>query len=242
MAAFVVREDDDAGVAWLTLNRPEKLNALSLELFGDLAAHLDRLEQDEVVRCVVIRGAGRAFCAGADLQVLGAGTVTDDPDMRSKTIARVAALPQPVLAVVHGYCFTGGLELALAADLILAADTAVFCDTHARLGLVPRWGMAARLPRRIGLSRAKRMAFTAERLSGADALAIGLCDWMEPEATLALRAKTIAAELALADPAAATQIKALYETAADLGLAEALVVERGWPTACRVKKDSYDTL
>lgn len=228
MAALVLRGDDDAGTVWLTLNRPDKLNALSPELFRELATHLDQLERSEAVRCVVIRGAGRAFSAGADIEALRAGVVTDDPDMRSRTVARVAALPCPVLAVVHGYCFTGGLELALAADLMLAADTAIFSDTHARLGLVPRWGMGARLPRRIGLSRAKRMTFTAERIGGAEALAIGLCDWIEPEATLDARAKSIAAELARADPPAVAQIKMLYEKAADLDLADALATERGW--------------
>jgi len=225
MDALVLREDAAGGIVWLTLNRPDKLNALSPALFETLAGHLDALERDESARCVVLRGAGRAFCAGADLDALRAGVVTADPDMRSRTVARLGALPQPVLAVVHGYCFTGGLELALAADLILASENAVFCDTHARLGLLPRWGMSARLPRRVGAARARRITFTAERIGGPEALAIGLCDWVEPQETLMARAHQIAGELALTGPAAA-RIRTLYDAAADLDLSEALSLER----------------
>lgn len=227
MGDLVLRNDVGA-VAVLTLNRPDKLNALSPELFADLAAHLDAIEAaGEAVRCVVIRGAGRSFCAGADAAVLATGFVTADPEFRSRTVQRLGELSRPLVAAVHGHCYTGGLELALTADIIVAADDARFCDTHAKLGIVPRWGLSARLPRRIGLAAAKRLAFTAQVVDAAEALRIGLCDHVVPAATLQDFVLDLAATIA-ATARTAPQVKCLYARTAELPLAEALDFERAF--------------
>jgi enoyl-CoA hydratase len=152
---------------------PEKLNALDTQTFEELDAHLAALEgQADRIGCVVLRGAGRNFCAGADLNAIAGATVSFKP----KVIDRLAALPQPTIAAVHGVCFTGALELALACDLIVADATARFADTHGKWGLVGAWGMIQRLPRRIGLAQAKRMMLTARTVESGEAYALRLVD------------------------------------------------------------------
>ncbi|MDQ8035216.1 MAG: enoyl-CoA hydratase/isomerase family protein, partial [Bordetella sp.] len=161
MSGTVAREDAN-GVCTLTLERPDKRNALTTAMFVALDGHLAALEtQGDTVGCVVLRGAGASFCAGADIAAMQRSQTAPDPRFKSRVIERLSALPQPVVAAVQGHCFTGGLELALAADFILAAPDAHFADTHGRWGLVAGWGMSQRLPRRIGVAQAKRMMFTA---------------------------------------------------------------------------------
>jgi enoyl-CoA hydratase/carnithine racemase len=180
-----VRRDDAGGVSTLTLNRPEKLNALDTASFEALDAHLGALQKDESVGCVVLRGAGKGFCAGADLKALAAQA--DDPPpptFKPRVIERLGLLGQPVIAAVHGVCFTGGLELALACDFIVADATARFADTHGKWGLVGAWGMGQRLSRRIGLSAAKRMMMTSRVVEAAEAHALGLVDLLAPDGKL----------------------------------------------------------
>ncbi len=183
MQSLVLRHDAE-GVCTLTLNRPDKLNALNTELFVQLDAHLAALEADMATGCVVLRGAGKAFCAGADIGALQQGVVVPTPMFKMRVIERLASLPQPVLAAVHGHCFTGGLELALAADFIAADEGASFADTHGKWGLVAGWGMTQRLPRRIGTPRAKRMMMTAQVVRAPQALAMGLVDDLATDDTL----------------------------------------------------------
>jgi enoyl-CoA hydratase len=165
---------DNGRLCTLTLNRPEKLNALDTRTFEELDGHLAELERSTAIDCVVLRGAGRGFCAGADLGDIAAATVTFKP----KVIDRLAALPQPTIAAVHGVCFTGALELALACDFIVCDATARFADTHGKWGLVGAWGMIQRLPRRIGESAAKTMMLTARTVEAEEARALGLVDVM----------------------------------------------------------------
>ncbi len=173
--ALLVREDR-GGCATLTLNRPDKLNALSIDLFCELERQVDAIGADETVGMVVLRGAGRCFCAGNDLSGIGDPRRAQDPQLQSRTIEKLANLPQPVLAAVHGFCIAGGLELALAADIIIAGASAQFGDTHARWGLTPVWGLSQRLPRRVGDAKAREMVFTCRRYSGDEALGMGLAN------------------------------------------------------------------
>lgn len=168
-----------AQVATLTLNRPEKLNALTPRMLESLRRHLDAICDDRSVACVILTGAGRSFCAGHDLEALAGGV--HDFEAEAETVDAVEELPQPVIAAVRGHCFTGGLELALACDLIVAADSAQFADTHAQWGLVPVWGMSVRLPERVGVATAKQLMYTARRVSGTDAVGLGLIDQVTSE-------------------------------------------------------------
>jgi len=176
MSSLVVREDVN-GLCTLTLNRPEKLNALNVELFSALDNHVNQLAREErTVGAVILRGAGRCFSAGHDLADIAAGEKLPRPNFQAGIIERLANLPQPVITAVHGHCYTGALELALAGDIIFAAESAKFADTHAKWALTPVWGLSQRLPRRVGTYKAREMMFTCATYSGAQALAIGLAN------------------------------------------------------------------
>jgi enoyl-CoA hydratase len=197
MSPLVLREDAD-GLATLTLHRPEKLNALTVALFAELRAHVLQLAQEtDRIGLVVLRGAGKCFSAGHDLADIAHGERPPQPHFQADTIELLANLPQPVVTAVHGHCYTGALELALAGDLIVAAESAKFADTHARWALVPVWGMSQRLPRRVGMARAQEMTYTARTFSGREAEAMGLVNWCVPDAgfdaALATTARSILA-------------------------------------------------
>jgi enoyl-CoA hydratase/carnithine racemase len=174
---------EEGGLCTLTLDRTSKLNALDTQTFEELDAHLAEIESaPDRIGCVLLRANGRAFCAGADLGGIGAGFT--DSRFKPGVIERLDCLPQPVIAAVHGVCFTGGLELALAADLILADTTARFADTHGKWGLVGAWGMTQRLPRKVGRSAAMSMMMTSREVLAKEAKEIGLVDMLAEEGGL----------------------------------------------------------
>jgi enoyl-CoA hydratase/carnithine racemase len=180
MSDLVLRTDAQ-GVVTLTLNRPEKLNALNVALFEALDAHLTDIERAPV-GVVLLRGAGRCFSAGHDLGDIASGERLPRPNYQSHVIERLAGLPLPVITAVHGHCYTGALEVALAGDIILAAESARFADTHAKWALTPVWGLSQRLPRRIGTYKAREMMFTCRTYSGRQAEAMGLANQCAPDA------------------------------------------------------------
>lgn len=182
MGSLVLREDFH-GWARLTLDRPGKLNALTVDMFTALRGHVVDLQNDASVRCVVLRGAGRCFSAGHDLADIAAGEDVPSLGWHSETLRMMEKLPMPVIAAVHGHCYTGALEVALACDFIIAADDARFGDTHAKWALTPIWGMSQRLPRRVGMATAKRLMFTADMIDSAEAVRIGLAEYAVPRAT-----------------------------------------------------------
>ena len=161
MSNELVMRIDTGGLATLTLNRPDKLNALTPQVFVQLRAHIDAIAQDKTVRCVVLAGNGRSFCAGHDLPAIAAGEHGPSPDFEAETIDALEALPQPTIARIQGHCLTGGLELALGCDLLVAAESALIGDTHGQWGLAPIWGMSVRLPERVGRAKAKELMFTS---------------------------------------------------------------------------------
>ncbi len=182
MAELVLRHDHD-GLATLTLNRPDKLNSLDQPLCQELRIHLDDIaRQTGEIGLVVLRGAGKGFCAGNDIAEMSQRVRQPEPNFKGKTVDMLAELPQPVICAVHGVCYTGGLEMALACDMIVATESARFADTHAKLGLIPMWGMSQRLPRRIGAAKAIEMMTTSRPFSGAEALAMGLVNQCFPDA------------------------------------------------------------
>ncbi len=164
----------------LTLNRPDKLNALTVEMFRELRSHVADLRKDDAIGCVVVRGTGKCFSAGHDLSDIAEGEEVPSRGWHSETLRLLEKLPKPVIAAVHGHCYTGALEVALAADFILAADSARFGDTHAKWALTPVWGMSQRLPRRVGIATAKRLMFTADMIDAEEAVRIGLAEYTVP--------------------------------------------------------------
>jgi enoyl-CoA hydratase len=224
--ALIEREDGE-GIAWLTLNRPEKLNAITREMMIELDGHLERLAVDDTIDCVVVRGAGRCFGAGHDLGETGRQDEGERRDAR--TIDRLEQLPQPTIAKVHGYCFTGSLELALACDLMVAGASAQFADTHSERGLVPIWGMSVRLPERVGRARAKDLAFTARRVGGTEALEMGLVDRCVPDDDLDQVTLELARQIVANSPGTNRMTKALSAMFPDMSRAGALAFERTRP-------------
>lgn len=195
MTDLVVREDRN-GMALLTINRPDKLNALTVDVFRQLRTHVEALSGDSSVGCVVLRGAGKCFSAGHDLADIATGEEVPSRGWHSETLRLLEKLPQPVIAAVHGHCYTGALEVALACDFIIAADSARFGDTHAKWALTPVWGMSQRLPRRVGIATAKRLMFTAEMIGAEEAVRIGLAEYMVPAADFEAEIAALAAKIA----------------------------------------------
>jgi enoyl-CoA hydratase len=170
----------------LTLNRPEVLNALNHEVFTQLETAIASIAtRAEHIGCVILSGSGKAFSAGHDLNDISSGQEAPQANFEASVLEALASLPQPVIAQVHGYCFTGALELALAADLIFVDSDTKLADTHSKFGLSPIWGMTQRLPRRIGVARAKEMMFSGRLVAADEALRIGLVDKVMPAGTLA---------------------------------------------------------
>ena len=182
MTSLVLREDRD-GCAVLTLNRPDKLNSLNVALFAELEMQVDAIAvETDRIGLVMVRGAGKCFSAGHDLNDISAGEKPPRPHFQADVIEKLANLPQPVITAVHGHCYTGALELALAGDLLVCSENAKFADTHARWALSPVWGMSQRLPRRVGLSKAREMMFTCRTFTGREAETMGLANICVPDA------------------------------------------------------------
>jgi enoyl-CoA hydratase len=194
MAELVIRTDHD-GWTLLTLNRPDKLNALTVAMFAELRDHVLALRDDDSTGCVVLRGAGRCFSAGHDLSDIATGEAVPAPGWHSETLRLLEKLPKPVVAAVHGHCYTGALEVALAADFILAADDARFGDTHAKWALTPVWGMSQRLPRRVGTATAKRLMFTADMIDATEAVRIGLAEYAVERAAFETEIEALATRI-----------------------------------------------
>jgi enoyl-CoA hydratase/carnithine racemase len=182
MNDLVLRENRD-GAAILTLNRPQKLNALSKDLIETLEEHVERIAREtKTIGLVILRGAGGNFSSGHDMaEVLQQVKAHAKPHHYVEVIDKVANLPQPVISAVQGHCSTGALELALAADLIVASASACFTDAYARWGLTPIWGLSLRLPHRIGTSKASEMMYTCRTYSGAEAYDMHLANFCFPD-------------------------------------------------------------
>ena len=216
-------------VATLTLNRPEKLNALTPGMFDELERHMAEAEANSDIRCLVLTGAGRSFCAGHDLESLAD---TDNPDHlrhAAETIDRLENLPFPTVAKIRGHCMTGGLELALACDLLVAAQSAQFADTHGKWGLAPVWGMSVRLSERIGRAKAKELSFTSRRIDGRTADALGLVNHCASEDRLDDAVEELLVAI-IGNSAGTNRIyKALMTHHAGTTRSDALTFERGLP-------------
>ncbi|BBG04790.1 MULTISPECIES: enoyl-CoA hydratase/isomerase family protein [Pseudonocardia] len=224
-----VRFEIRGSAAWITLNRPERRNALSVELLDGVATALRTAEGDRAVRSVVFAGTGPMFCAGADLtrvlDELGGAGVTDFLRRAAGLFDQVARHPKPVIAAVHGGVVAGGLELVLACDLVLAARGATFADGHARYGMFPAAGGATRLPRRIGANRAKQLLFTAEGWSAQRMYEAGLVTEVVDDDRLAAAAQQLADRIGRLSPLGLARIKDVVDTGLERSLEDALAYE-----------------
>lgn len=227
-------------VAILTLDRPEKLNALSFDLVGDLQAALDRCEQDAAVRAVVLTGAGeRAFSAGADIEDL-ARSVEGGPDQALREIVgrgqgltrRIENFPKPVIAAVNGLALGGGCEIVEATHMAVAADHAAFGKPEISLGFVPPFGGSQRLPRHVGRKRGLELILTGDPISARRALEIGLINRVVPAAELRAEACALARRIARHEPPAVAACLAAVTRGINLPIDEGLAVEASWFASC----------
>jgi enoyl-CoA hydratase len=179
----------DERVRTLTLNRPESRNALSTALRDQFFAALAEAEADDTVDVVILTGSDPVFCAGLDLKELGGQSALPDISPRWPPMRK------PVIGAINGAAVTGGLELALYCDILIASEHARFADTHARVGLLPTWGLSVRLPQKVGLGLARRMSLTGDYLSADDALRAGLVTEVVPHEQLLAAARAAASAI-----------------------------------------------
>ncbi len=200
----VLLVDTTDRVRTLTLNRPQSRNALSAQLRTEFYAALRTAQADDDVDVVILTGADPVFCAGLDLKELG--DTTELPDISPKW----PAMTKPVIGAINGAAVTGGLELALYCDILIASEQAKFADTHARVGLLPTWGLSVRLPQKVGVGLARRMSLTGDYLSATDALRAGLVTEVVPHDELLPAARKIAASIVANNQAAVRALLASY--------------------------------
>ncbi|HEY7066059.1 MAG TPA: enoyl-CoA hydratase/isomerase family protein [Chloroflexota bacterium] len=229
MSAFdtVVYEKTDA-VAWVTLSRPEVLNAYNIRMRDELYEVFAAVRDDPDVRALVLRGAGRAFCAGADLTEFGTApspTIGRRVRFARDVWALLAGLPVPSVATLHGFAFGSGLEMTLFCDLRLAAEGTAFAMPEVRLGMIPAAGGTQTIPRVGGLGAALDVLLTGRRFDAAEALRLGLVTRVVPADQLAAETAALARELAAVDPRAVRAIRQAVREGADLPLEQGLRLE-----------------
>lgn len=226
----------DAGTAVVTLDRPESRNALNGETIAALTAVLTRLDADGQIEAVILTGADPAFCAGLDLKELGStGGILGGGQAATEAARRGGPIPPmdtPLIGAINGPAITGGLEIALNCDFLVASERAVFGDTHARVGLQPGWGGAVLLVEAIGVRRAREMSFTGNFVGADEALRIGLVNHVVAHEELLPYCRRLVADMTGADRSALRRLRRTYREIADGVIAGGWDAEaeaaRGW--------------
>ena len=239
----VVRVERDGAVAILTIDRPEKRNALSAAVRAELIAALDELRGDAEVRVLVVTGAGeKAFVAGADIAEFAERTPLEQRAAMTgrRVFDEIAAFPKPVIAMINGFALGGGCELALACDLRVAADTAKLGQPEINLGIIPGGGGTQRLPRVVGTGQAMRLVLSGEIISAAEALRIGLVDVVHPAAELRERTLEVARGMAAKSPVALQMAKSAIRAAAEMPMAAGLAYETELFATCFASDDKRE--
>jgi enoyl-CoA hydratase len=219
----------DGGVATITMNRPEAMNALSRGLQNALVSIVDELNADPAVRVIVLTGAGRrAFSSGLDLKEIAAYGLALAPAAEGALdpVAALARCSKPLIGAINGVAVTGGLELALACDILIASSKARFADTHARMGVLPGWGLSQLLPRLIGLQRAMELSLSGNYIDAATAFSWGLVNRIVEPADLLASARQLASDISECDPATVARYKALIRDGYRLAYGDGLELER----------------
>jgi enoyl-CoA hydratase len=223
----LVMLEDRGAVRVLTMNRPESRNALSTGLISALYAALIDADRDASVRAVVLTGADPAFCAGLDLkQAQRDGSAYFERLHAENCITKVAQLDKPVLGAINGPAITGGMEMALGCDFLVASDRAVFADTHARVGILPGAGMTARLPHLVGTGMARRLSMTSEVIDAARAEKMGLVTEVVAHARLLNRTVELATQICEVSPPVMQDLKEIYVAGAGAIIKPALAAEQ----------------
>lgn len=219
-------ERSDKGWAIITFNRPDKLNTLSIALRKELHRAVEVLEADSGIHALILTGVGKAFTVGLNLDewnaVEGAAAAAYNWD----AVASLRKFSGPIIAAINGLAVTGGVEIALACDLIVASDQARFADTHVRIGLLPGWGGSARMIQRVGIHRAKDLALTGRFFTAQEAMQWGFVNEVVPHEQLLSRSREVAEEMLQAKPEHLVLYKQLLDQESELSFGEAIALER----------------
>lgn len=226
----VLKIECEGQIAVVTLNRPEAMNALSRELRSELYRAMVMLDADDAVRVIILTGAGeRAFTAGLDLKELGSTPgalgAANAQGADENPVKAIELCRKPVIGAINGVAITGGFELALACDIRIASTNARFADTHARVGIMPGWGLSQKLSRLIGISRAKELSFTGNFLEAKTAEQWGLVNHVVPPEGLMPFARKLAADVASIEPDFLIGYKQLIDAGYGVNLSDALQME-----------------
>ena len=240
------------GVVWLTLNRPQKRNALSDQLTPALRAMLLEVEADELVRVVVITGAGTAFCAGGDVSGMGSNRLAPKSTQqqsvrrlqhRQETLTlRLHELAKPTIAVLPGPAVGAGLAIALACDIRICAESAFLATGYARIGLSGDYGVSWLMTQLVGTAKTRELSFTGRRISSAQALSIGLVNSVVPDADLATNAQSLADEIAAGPPIALGYMKENLNRAQHADLKTCLALEADRLVRCAATSDHEEAV
>ncbi len=243
----LVKIDRDDAVAIVTLNRPEAMNALSAALRAELAEAMTALEADDSVRVIILTGAGeKAFTAGLDLKELGSDTSNlgdaNASEARRNPVKAIEQCTKPVIGAINGVAITGGFEVALACDVLIASTQARFADTHARVGIMPGWGLSQKLSRLIGIYRARELSFTGNFVDAQTACDWGLVNRVVAPAALLDEARKLAHDMASVDPQMLRTYKALINQGFERNFAEGMALEADLSSAAnqRVSADEVE--
>ncbi len=246
-AVPVLLEARHEGIATLVLNRPDRLNALNNELAMAVNEALDRCAKDESTRVVVITGAGRAFCAGGDLGALGKGHQTGathelEPLLRAgmQMVLKMRTMPQPVIAAVNGAAAGAGMNIALAADIRIAAEEATFGQNFVKVGLFPDYGGTYFLPQLVGLAKAAELFYTGDMIDAKTALSLGILNQVVPAAQLEAEVKTLAQKIVLGPSLPIRAVKKALFASEEKELARALDHEVQEQIRCYLSEDCHE--
>ena len=224
-AKDLVLTSTEGGVTTVTMNRPEALNALSAGLRNRLTEVFTDLAEDSATEVIVFTGNGRAFTVGLDLKELG-GETTAATVVNKDLGKAMLQVNKPIIGAINGYAITGGFELALMCDFMIASEHAKFADTHARVGVVPGWGLSQRLPRLIGINRAKELSLTGNFLDAETAYAWGLVNRVVAADELLATAQQLAKDIVSTEPVTRNAMRHIMDAGWHTSLTEGLVIER----------------
>jgi len=241
-----IKLEKEEGIAIITINRPEKLNAMNLDVIKELKSVLESIENDDEVRCIILTGAGeKAFSAGADIEYMSKISPLEAEAYAitgHATMDKIEDLNKPVIAAVNGYALGGGCELALACDIRIGSKNAVLGQPEVTLGIPPGWGGTQRLMRIIGVAKAKELVFTGKRINADEAYYIGLLNKVVELPVLMNEAKNMAKEIAKNSSIAVRVSKLLLNRGRDADLKTGLKLEIwGW-TTCFTHKDREERM
>ncbi len=224
MSEAILISEKSEGIALLTLNRPKSLNALSGALRARIAESFEEIQEDGETRVVILTGSGRAFCAGIDLKELSAGPSSDTGEF-ADPVEAMGRFEGPIIGAINGHAITGGFELALACDFLIASTQAVFADTHGRVGLLPGWGLSQKLSRTIGIGRAKELSLTGNFLDANRAEAWGLVNRVVEPDELLPACRALATDMVSLEPEILRRYKRLIDEGFGMPFADSMAYE-----------------